>query len=653
VNLHAQQGVLSPRNTFWLLGAFILAAAPHALRVPGWLTLLVLLLVAWRVYLARMRLPLPSRLLMLVTVFAGAASVYLHYGTLFGRDAGVALLIVMLTLKLLEVKSVRDGMLLIFLGYFLVITNFLYSQTIPAALYMLISVWLITSGMVGLQFASSPRSNFVQLRTAGALLLQSLPLMLVLFVLFPRVQAPLWALPADGQRSSTGLSDTMTPGSITHLTLSEDVAFRVTFTSKMPPVRELYWRGPVLWQYDGRTWHAPRPRYAAPSFEARHSPVEYTVTLEPHGKSWLFAIDLPGMLPPDSVATSDLQMLSGKPVTTRRRYDMVSFLDHRYGATESRLELEAALELPPSSNPRTLARAKALRDRYRNDRELIAAVLRHFNEDDYSYTLSPPRLGQHSVDEFLFETKSGFCEHYASAFAVIMRAAGIPARVVTGYLGGEVNPIGDYLIVRQAEAHAWNEVWLPGEGWIRVDPTAAVAPARIERGITAAVADGNVLPLLMRDDYAVIRGLRLTWDSLANTWNQRILGYTPERQRALLTRVGVDDATWRTLAALLLGVTTAVTLVLAVVTLRRVRARVRDPVLLAYAAFCRKLRDRGIARAAQEGPVSYAERVSRTRPDLAPRVRRFIALYISLRYAGMRKADKVAELQQLAREFRP
>jgi hypothetical protein len=234
-----------------------------------------------------------------------------------------------------------------------------------------------------------------------------------------------------------------------------------------------------------------------------------------------------------------------------------------------------------------------------------------------------------------------------------MRAAGLPARVVTGYLGGEVNPIGDYLIVRQADAHAWAEVWLKNEGWVRFDPTAAVAPARVEQGLSAAIAGASALPLFMRGDLPVLRELRLTWDSIANSWNQWVLGYTPERQRALLTRVGLDDATWRTLAALLLAITGVFTLVLALLTLRRLRVRVRDPVKLAYLAFCEKLGRLGIARTPAEGPLAYAERVTRARPDLAPPVRSFIGLYVALRYADSEGARDVGRLQELAREFNP
>lgn len=641
------------RQALWLTGSLVMVAAPHALRVPWWLTLLTLTLVVWRLYLARVRLALPHRSIFILIILGSTAGVYLHYGAIFGRDAGVALLVLMLGLKVLEAKTLRDGMLLVFLYYFLVITNFLYSQTIPTALYMLACVWITTAGMIGLHYREAPRGSRHQLRTAGALIAQSIPLMLVLFVLFPRVQGPLWGMPADSHRGTTGLSDTMEPGSLSSLTLSEAVAFRATFQSAIPPANRLYWRGPVLWDYDGRTWRAPRPVLGAPEPARRSFRVDYTVTVEPHGKVWLFALDLPGNLPARAVASSDFQLIALRPLTSRLRYDMVSFLDYEYGHEDTPEDLARALRLPPGFNPRTTALARQLRSSHRDDRALVQAVLDRFNAQGYAYTLSPPLLGEHSIDEFLFSTKSGFCEHFASAFAVLMRAAGVPARVVTGYLGGELNPIGDYLIVRQADAHAWTEVWLKDAGWVRVDPTAAVSPARIERGISAAVAAGGALPLFSRTDLPLLREMRLTLDSLANTWNQWVLGYTPERQRALFTRVGLDDATWHTLAGLLLAATGIVTMVLALITLRRLRVRVRDPVKLAYIAFCDKLRARGLPRQDMEGPLSYAARVGRARPDLDALVRRFIALYVALRYAGQSGPQDVGRLQALAREFKP
>jgi transglutaminase-like putative cysteine protease len=339
-------------------------------------------------------------------------------------------------------------------------------------------------------------------------------------------------------------------------------------------------------------------------------------------------------------------------VTNRVRYEMVSFLSYNYGADEAPDALQRALKLPPGFNPRTIALAKELRATHGTDERVVQAALRIFNERGYTYTLAPPLLGAHSVDEFMFDTKSGFCEHYSSAFAIVMRAAGIPSRIVTGYLGGELNPIGEYLIVRQADAHAWTEVWLKKQGWVRVDPTAAVAPARIEQGISAAVGASSTLPLFMRSDHPLLRELRLTWDSVANTWNQWVLGYTPERQRALLSRVGLDDATWRTLAVLLLLFTGAITLALALVTLRKLRVRVRDPVKLAYAAFCEKLRARGLPPVPSEGPSTYAERVITARPDLATAVERISRLYVRLRYGRDANVNEVGELQHLARAFK-
>lgn len=642
---------VSTRDVVWLVAAFVMVAAPHVPRLPWWLTLLALTLVGWRLYVTRNTLPLPHRLLLVIVVLGSTAGVYLHFGTLFGRDAGVALLVAMIPLKLLETRNQRDALLVVFLTYFVVITSFLYSQTLLMAVYMFACVWVITASVIGIHYTRAPDAGQHQVRAAGVMLAQSVPLMLVLFILFPRVQGPLWGMPADARAGSTGLSDTMSPGSFSRLTLSEAVAFRVTFKSAVPPVKLMYWRGPVLWDFDGRTWHAPRAIYAAPKYDAQYFPVAYTVTVEPHGKNWLFALDVPGAAPMNASISSDLQIVSRRPVTNRVRYEMVSFLNYNFGREESPEALKHALDLPPRFNPRTMALAKELRAAHRTDEAVVQAVLRMFNERGFSYTLSPPLLGADSVDEFLFDKKSGFCEHYSSAFAFLMRAAGIPARVVTGYLGGEVNPIGDYLIVRQADAHAWTEIWLKKEGWVRVDPTAAVAPARIEQGISAAVGDPSQLPFL-RADHPVLRELRLTWDSVANTWNQWVLGYTPERQRALLSRVGFDDATWRTLAVLLLFCTAAVTLVLALIMLRKLRVRVRDPVKLAYAAFCEKLRARGLDRAASEGPSTYADRVVSARPDLETPVRQISRLYARLRYGRDANVREVGELQQLTREFK-
>lgn len=650
---------ISLPNTLWLTAALTMVAAPHAERLPWWVSSLAAMLALWRIYLGYNRLELPRQWLLLAIVAVATAGVYLNYRTIFGRDAGLALLIVMLALKLLETRSQRDAMLLAFLGYFLVITNFLYAQTIPTALYMLACVWVITAAMIGLNYIVPQRGYRDQLRTAGLLLAQSVPLMLVLFLFFPRVTGPLWGLPHDAYSGVTGLSDSMSPGSVISLSLSDAVAFRVEFSSPVPAPQHLYWRGPVMWDFDGRTWRTPRsydnvwitPRYGELRFHATPPAVEYMVTIEPHNQRWLFALDLPGLVPPRAVATTDVQLRSAAPVNIRTRYYMKSHLNYRFGLEESQPGLQRALQLPPGFNPRAAEFAKALRQKFADDKALMREVLAMFRDESFFYTLSPPPLGNHPVDDFLFTTRKGFCEHYASAFAVLMRAAGIPARIVTGYLGGEINPVGNYMIVRQAEAHAWTEVWFRDEGWVRVDPTAAVSPQRVESGIAAAVPGTDPLPLGLRRDYPWLRQLQLTWDSLANTWNQWVLGYNPERQRQLLSRAGIDDATWRAMSVILIIATGLIVLVFALFALRRLRAAVDDPVKRAYLAFCWKLGRKGLPRDAAEGPLAYAARLARSRPDLAAAAGAITQLYVALRYGENAGPGGVRQLQDEVRQF--
>ena len=640
------------RNMLWLTAALALVAAPHVQRLPLWVMLFAAALALWRLYLGSTNHPLPRKTLIMLVVLVAAAAVFLNYRTLFGRDAGVSLLVVMLALKLLETESRRDALLLILLAYFLIVTNFLYSQTIPTALYMLGCLWIVTAAMIACNYARSRPDYRTPLRSAALMLAQAAPLMLALFLLFPRATGPLWRLPQDAHGGVSGLSDTMTPGSVARLTLSDDVAFRVEFKSSIPPARSMYWRGPVLWDFDGRTWTMPRSfPQANPEFESLSPAVEYTVTVEPHNRLWLFGLDLPSAAPQGAIVSRDFQLRSVAPVVNRTRYEMQSYLEYRTGLDERRNALERALQLPESANPRTVRFAKELRNRHSTDAALMREVLLMFRNENFHYTLEPPPLGPHSVDEFLFDTRRGFCEHYASAFAVIMRAAGIPARIVTGYQGGEVNPFGSYLIVRQADAHAWTEVWLPEEGWARVDPTAAVSPLRIQSGIAAAVPRTDPLPLLVRGDYPWLRQLQFTWDSVANRWNQWVLGYNPERQRWVLSRVGIDEATWRTLGLILVAVTGGVMLVLLPFMLSALKTRRSDPVARAYARFCAKLGRIGLPRAAAEGPCDYAARLTRARPALAASVAPITALYVALRYGNRCSEEAVHELERRVRQL--
>lgn len=647
----AVPAAISLRSTAWIAVTLALIAAPHAERLPIWLSGLAAAFCVWRLYIARMRLELPARWLMVCIVIAGAAAIFFQYRTLFGRDAGVALLVLMISLKLMETRTQRDGMMLAFIGYFLVITNFFYSQSIPTALYLLACVWLITATMMGLQYHQPPADYRGQLRTAAVMLVQCVPLMLVFFVFFPRVQGPLWGMPSDAFAGTTGMSDTMSPGTLNKLVYSEDVAFRATFAGRVPPQNRLYWRGPVLMDYDGRTWSTtPRAVRNQIELDRRASPVRYTVTVEPHNRRWLFALDMAGVIPPRAALTVDHQLLSQTPVTTRVRYEMESFLDYSIGAAGNPAPARM-LALPRGFNPQTRELGQQLREQHGGNGEAIMnAALNLLREQKFVYTLEPPLLGAHAVDDFLFKTRAGFCEHFASAFVVLMRSAGVPSRVVTGYLGGEYNALGDYLIVRQSDAHAWTEVWLPNRGWVRVDPTNSVSPARAEGGLAAALPEGAVLPRGLLPSTPLFHQLSLTLDSIANAWNQTVLGYNFETQRALLTRAGFDDTSWHTLGIILIAATGVITLLIVLLTLRR-RAGNRDYALEAYRQFCDKAARAGIKRRENEGPQDFTRRLAEAKPNSAAAAETITRLYVSLRYGNFNKNNQLQELRHQVRQF--
>ena len=646
-----QKQSIAFRHVLYLLLSLVMVAAPHTEHLPWWIIALTAALFAWRMHLGHARLAVPNRWFVVLIAIGSVIGVFLTYRTIFGREAGVALLAIMLGLKLLESSTLRDAMLLTFLGFFLVITNFLYEQTIPTALYMIGCTWVLTATMLSLHYAQTEPPFRAQLRTAGVMLAQSVPLMLAMFLLFPRVPGPLWGMPQDAFTGVSGLSDSMAPGSLSSLILSDAVAFRVKFESTIPRRNNLYWRGPVMWDFDGRTWRVPRFVYTAGKVEFGGNPVNYEVTLEPHSKRWLFALDLPAKVPPRAFISADNQIYSLRPVSVRMRYDMTSLLNPVFGKSESPITLRQALQLPEGFNPRTREFARTLRAKHADDGAIVDEVLSMFRNEKFYYTLTPPLLGEHAVDEFLFSTRNGFCEHYSSAFTVLMRAAGIPARIVTGYQGGEINDFGSYLIVRQSDAHAWTEVWLKDKGWVRVDPTSAVSPARVNSGISAAIPRGESLPSMVGGDGEWLRQLRLSWDFMANTWNQWVLGYTPERQRWLLEGFGMDNATWQKMAAVLFCLAGAITAIFTALALRKLKDGIRDPVKIAYNKFCDKLRRKGFPRDPAEGPLHYASRLEKLRPDLTSAAAAITRLYVALRYGAETSAAALEELKQRVRQF--
>ncbi|MBS4098957.1 MAG: DUF3488 domain-containing transglutaminase family protein [Sulfuricella sp.] len=639
------------RNIPWLLVTLAWVVAPHVAHLPIWVTLMGIGLGAWRWVAARRESPLPNKWLLLLLAGAAGFGVLTTYGTITGRDAGVALLIVMLALKLMEMHSVRDGVVMIFLGYFLVITNFLYSQTILMGLYLLVAVLGITATLIGLNQPLPSSTARQRLKLATLLLAQGLPVMIVMFVLFPRAQGPLWATPDPTPSSITGLSDSMAPGSIGRLGLSNAVAFRAEFKAAPPAPQLRYWRGPVFWQYDGRTWSAgPWRKPSVTTLHVEDKPIDYVITLEPHNQRWLFALDFPMSLPPSAIMSDDYQVLATAPARQRLRYQLTSQVRYQVGRELTPQQRRDGLQLPPGYNPRSRELAAKLRAESRSDREVVARVLTMFTSQPFVYTLNPPLLGTHSVDEFLFDTRRGFCEHYAGSFVFLLRAAGIPARVVTGYQGGEHNPMGNYLIVRQSDAHAWAEAWLEGQGWVRFDPTASIAPQRVEveSGLSAALPE-NVALL----DADWLRQTRFAWDMVNYNWHKWVLGYSYKRQSELLASLGLNIASAREVAYTLLIAIGGLLMVFSGLMMWRLRAHPKDAALAAYLRFCGKLEEIGLPRDAGEGPQDYARRVAALRPDLAGKVADITARYVLLRYRPHPERTELGQLRKQVWLFRP
>jgi len=616
----ARHELLSREQPPWLFAAALVTTLPHVLQQPWWLSAFSALLFAWAGLLWRKDRRLPGRWLLLTLALAGTLAIAAEFRTLLGREAGVATLVLFMAMKLLEMRSRRDATVVIMLGYFLLLTHYFHSQDIPTGLWLLFAMWIVTAAQIRLYAGTMPvREN---LRQAASLAVQALPFMLVLYLLFPRISGPLWGLPEDAFTARSGLSDNMAPGNIANLVRSGEIAFRVRFDTQVPPRQQLYWRGPVLESFDGSTWRQSATRLAPETIEEAGPHVAYETTLEAHGQRWLLALDAPVALPAGINMDGRLTALAARPVESRQRHRLTAAPMHRFNVIESPTSLNENLRLPDGRNPQTRELALRWKQQASQPADIVGAALRHFREEPFHYTLQPALLGREGIDDFLFRTRRGFCEHYAAAFVVLMRNADIPARVVTGYQGGELNPLDGFLVVRQSEAHAWAEVWLEGQGWVRVDPTAAVAPDRIERGIVDALPLGEPLPAFLQARGDWLRDARHRWEALNNAWNQQILGYDTNRQRELLSRFGFN-ADWRTLATAL-GLACA--LILLIVTAWALRRRVHPPP--AIRLWHRAQRRIGLHCAPGETPLAFASRVRAMDPALAacfdPVVRQFL-----------------------------
>ena len=608
------------RDTLFVLAVIAWVLAPLSLQVPLWCSLLSATVIVWRAMLAWRGQPLPSRWWLLGLLLLSVVGTLISFKTILGRDAGVTLVVVLLALKTLELRARRDAFVVFFLGFFLMLTNFFYSQSLLTAAAMLVGLLGLLTALVNAHMPVGKPPLWQAARMAGGMALLGAPIMVLLFVLFPRV-APLWGLPSDAMSGRSGLSADMTVGNIASLALDNSVAMRVRFEGAAPVQSALYFRGPVLTHFDGRSWRArpsslPDHLRLPADLKVAGEPVRYQVTLEPNKLPWLLLLDAtpqaPALAGKTARMTRELQWILDQPVTELLRYDAVSYPRFQHGPLVRAPGLQEYLALPNGFNPRTLALAAELQQDPRylaaDNARWVAVVLERLRSGGYRYTLEPGVYGQHSADEFWFDRKLGFCEHIASSFVILMRALNVPARIVTGYQGGEKNTVDDFWTVRQSDAHAWTEVWLPGQGWQRVDPTSAVAPARTgtydrltpPRGVIAEALFGTVSP-------ALALNLRAAWDAVNNRWNQWVLNYSQSRQLDLLKNIGFKEPNWQDLIYVLCAIVVTASLLGAAWSAWE--RHQQDPWLRLLQLARRKLKTAGVVLAPNSTPRQIAQQL--------------------------------------------
>ncbi len=654
-----------PRSAFVLLiTSVVLSIFPHIQRVPPWLLLIFFLVILWRIQIFRQRAHFPSRWLRLITVFLAMFSVLYQHGTIFGPEAGVGLLISAYCLKLLEMYTQRDAYLIIILSYFVLATVFLFDFSLYASLYLFFVFALITSSLVALNQTEMRISIYTPLQTAIKLLLQALPLTIALFYLFPRI-GPVWDFAVNNNTKRTGLSDQMSPGDISNLSQSEELAFRVKFEGRVPTPSERYWRAVVFDRYDGATWYAVKDQFGSGSSYpstvevADKSPdkLNYQVILEPTNQHWLLSIPFARISNIKSISTPELMNLTVDPIDTTTTYQVTSSLNYKLDPDTLHSDVGTRYTQLPAGNPRSrqLARQQFLAAN-KDPNQFVSQIMQRFNTENYYYTLTPPKLTDDRIDQFLLDTKKGFCSHYASALVFLMRSVGIPARLVGGYQGGEMHPYADYLLVHQYDAHAWAEYWVQGEGWIRIDPTVAIAPNRIEMGARSTVADWNLVesPLAanhLRNNKWLAQA-RLLIDYADYLWIKNVVSYDKESQSKILEKL-LGSVTPAKIALLMFAVISLCLMFLILIIIigkdKRAAVNKTDHYLT---LLIRKMEKLGVeVIRPEETAQSYCVRAAEKCPKFVKELKNISYLYNKIKYSRLADVDSTdSQLSGLKQE---
>ncbi len=627
----------------WTLTALAVALAPHLPYLPIWITATFVGCAAWRMIIERRRKLLPKTWVRGVLALGCFLGVLGTYSSISGVGPGSALLVVMAAMKLLETRKRRDQFVLLFISIFLVMSSLLREQYLWSLPYLVGGTLVIMTAWLRMA-AGEHETTRQSFRTSSRLLMYAAPLAIAMWIFFPRLSSPFWAVPIDTSQASSGLSDVMSPGDISDLSLSNEVAFRATFEGAIPPPRDRYWRALVLTRFNGRTWSSGDPvlrtRRDASQIEYHGDPYRYTVTMEPTRQQFVLALEMARSVEGLNQLRYGTQQLLWKvtPIEQRIAYTVESHTDYTVQPEMHAMRRNWYTDVPDSSNEETAEFARDMRAAAASDEEFVNNVLSHFNQEEFYYTLEPPPLGADPVDRFLFDTKRGFCEHYASAFAFMMRSAGIPARVVLGYQGGEVNPLGGHLVVRQSDAHAWTEVWFEDRGWQRVDPTAAVAPERIEFSAGDPEFDGAAAAWGFSGGIPLMENIILTWDALNAQWNEWILGYGPEKQDQFMELLGLEDPNWRKMMLTLVSLVVAMIVAISGLMMLRYRPPRKDPAQRLYLKFVRKT---GLEPATGETAMAFAQRVIEAGSVPASDVQVVTRSYMEYRYGNGRDFESL------------
>lgn len=625
-------------------------------QAPHWSVAIALGCAVWRILVATRRLQPPKPRKGLKLIFGAVTALLVlavlgSFQTLNGLAAGTALLVVMGALKLLESRVPRDDGIVIGVSLFMLLAATLANQSLARLPLYLLTIWGACAAMMLVAYPGRELPVRAALRLSARALALAAPLAAACFIFFPRFGGQFWALPGGGG-ATTGLSDEMAPGAIDKLVSNYEPAFRVRFQDGPPPPEVRYWRGPVLNTFDGFTWRRQRLNYVDTPREMLGQPVRYRLTLEPTQRNWLFALDTVDRSPRHNIhLTHDRQLYRTEPVFEAFSYDATSYLETVARGPLSTLGRRYETQLPDSPNPRARVLARELRQAAPDDGAYARSVLDWFRDNGLQYSFEPDPTGLDSVDSVLFDTKRGFCGHFASAYATMMRAVGIPARVVTGYLGGEWNPVGGYLLVRQSDAHAWTEIWLEGRGWTRIDPTAVVEPDRLTRGVYE-VMGAESMPMgvsLRRNGW--LAKLSQYWDGASTWWRESVVEFNLRSQFALLNKLGVEAPQWHHLGWAFAGAL-LLWLVWVTTTLRRSVARQKpDRIARAWLEATRRLAKVAAPRAPAEAALDYAKRIAAEHPRLAEGVTAVATRYTRLRFGPVAANDEIAALEREVRRL--